>query len=56
MVIVRDLTDNAIHLAIRPWTNNENFGIVSSDILQDCKTAFDNAGVVIQPFVRDNPK
>lgn len=56
IVMVKDLTDNAIHLAIRPWTNNENFGTVSSDILQDCKTAFDNAGIVIQPFVRDNPK
>lgn len=56
MVVVKDLTDNAIHLAIRPWANNENFGAVSSDILENCKAAFDKSGIVIQPFVRDNPK
>ena len=56
IVAVKALTDNAIHLAIRPWTNNENFGAVSSDILENCKTAFDKAGISVQPFVRDNPK
>ena len=56
IVAVKALTDNAIHLAIRPWTNNENFGTVSSDILENCKAAFDNAGISVQPFVRDNPK
>jgi small conductance mechanosensitive channel len=55
-VIVRDLTDNAIHLAIRPWTKNEDFGQTSSDILENCKTAFDTKGIIIQPFVRDVSK
>jgi small conductance mechanosensitive channel len=55
-VIVRDLTDNAIHLAIRPWTKNEDFGQTSSDILENCKTAFDIKGIIIQPFVRDVSK
>ena len=56
IVLVRDLTDSAIHLAIRPWSKNEDFGQVSSDILEQCKTAFDEKGVVIQPFVRDMTK
>lgn len=56
MVTVRDLTDNAIHLAIRPWAKNDDFGQVSSDILELCKTAFDQAGIVIQPYTRENSK
>ncbi len=53
IVLVRDLTENAVHLAIRPWSKNEDFGQVSSDILEQCKTAFDEKGIVFQPFVRD---
>jgi len=56
MVAVKDLSDNAIHLAIRPWSNNEDFGEVSSDILENCKAAFDKKGIIIQPFVRENSK
>lgn len=56
IVLVKDLTDNAIHLAIRPWSKNEDFGQVSSDILEQCKTAFDEKGIAIQPFVRDITK
>lgn len=56
IVIVRDLTDNAIHLAIRPWTKNEDFSQTASDILENCKTAFDTKGIIIQPFVRDITK
>jgi small conductance mechanosensitive channel len=56
IVLVRDLTDSAIHLAIRPWSKNEDFGQVSSDILEQCKTAFDEKGITIQPFVRDVSK
>lgn len=56
LVIVKELTDNAIHLAIRPWAKNEDFGQVSSDILEHCKTSFDQKGIIIQPFVRDVSK
>ena len=52
LVAVKDLTDTAIHLAIRPWTKNEDFGTVSSDILENCKTAFEEKGISIQPYVR----
>jgi small conductance mechanosensitive channel len=44
MVVVKDLSDSAIHLAIRPWSKNEDFGEVSSDILENCKAAF--SGVI----------
>lgn len=52
MVLVRDLTDSAIHLAIRPWTKNEDFGAVSSDILENCKAAFEEKGIAIQPLTK----
>jgi small conductance mechanosensitive channel len=55
-VVVRALTDNAIQLSIRPWTKNEDFGIVTSEILENCKTAFDEAKISIQPFVSEKSK
>lgn len=55
-IAVKLLTDTAIHLAVRPWSNNIDFGLVSSDILENCKEAFDKAGIIIQPFARDSPK
>lgn len=56
IVVVKDFSDSVIHLAIRPWATNEDFGAVSSEILENCKVAFDEANIVIQLFVRDNPK
>ncbi|HLA55702.1 MAG TPA: mechanosensitive ion channel domain-containing protein [Flavobacterium sp.] len=55
-VEVRQLTDSAILLAIRPWSKNIDFGAVSSDILESCKTAFDAAGISIQPYVKEFSK
>jgi small conductance mechanosensitive channel len=55
-VSVRSLTDSAIILAIRPWSTNENYSDVSSDILENCKEAFDQAGIIIQPYVRETSK
>ncbi|MFV8341736.1 mechanosensitive ion channel family protein [Flavobacterium sp. XS2P39] len=55
-VSVKNLTDTAIQLAIRPWANNEDFGIVFSETLESCKLAFDTAGIVIQPYVRESSK
>ena len=48
-VVVTLLTDTSIQLAIRPWSKNSDFGDVCSDVLEDCKDAFDKAGIVIQP-------
>lgn len=55
-VSVKDLTDSGIKIAIRVWTKNEDFGDVSAAILEDCKTAFDNAGISIQPFLKEFSK
>ncbi|MFZ4671672.1 MAG: mechanosensitive ion channel family protein [Flavobacterium sp.] len=55
-VTVKDLSESAIHLAIKPWANNADFGDMCSDILENCKEAFDEAGIVIQPFVRESSK
>jgi small conductance mechanosensitive channel len=55
-VSVKNLTDNAIQLAVRPWANNEDFGAVFSDTLESCKLAFDAAGIVVQPYVRESSK
>lgn len=53
-VTIKSLTDNAIQLAIRPWAKNEDFGQVSSDVIENCKAAFDEAGITIQPYARGN--
>jgi small conductance mechanosensitive channel len=52
-VSVKLLTDSGIQLAIRPWANNEDFGAVFSETLENCKLAFDAAGIMIQPFVKE---
>ncbi|MGL2987356.1 mechanosensitive ion channel family protein [Flavobacterium sp. RSSA_27] len=53
-VAVKNLTDNAIQLAVRPWAKNEDFGAVFSETLENCKLAFDAAGIVIQPYIRES--
>jgi small conductance mechanosensitive channel len=53
-VSVKNLTDSAIQIAVRPWANNEDFWGVYADTLQNCKQAFDEAGIVIQPFVKES--
>lgn len=50
VVAVRELTPSAIQLAIRPWSRNEDFGDMTSEVLEACKAAFDNAGISIQPY------
>ena len=52
-IVVKNLTDSAIQIGIRPWSKNEHFAITSSDILEQCKDAFDKAGISIQPFVKE---
>ena len=48
-VVVNLLTDTHIQLAIRPWSKNSDFGDMCSDVLEECKEAFDKAGIVIRP-------
>ena len=49
-VSVKNLTDNSIQLAVRPWAKNEDFGSVVADTLENCKLAFDTAGITFQPY------
>ncbi|WP_121314938.1 mechanosensitive ion channel family protein [Flavobacterium sp. 102] len=55
-VAVRGLTDSAVQLSIRPWATNIDFSDMSSDILENCKEAFEAAGISIQPFVLETSK
>mgnify|MGYP002777091687 CR=1 FL=1 len=52
-VEVKQLTDSAIVLAVRPWAQNKDFQDVAASTLEDIKTAFDEAGISIQPFVKE---
>lgn len=52
-VVVKEITDNAILLAVRPWAKNTEFWDVYADTLENCKLAFDTAGIIIQPYVKE---
>jgi small conductance mechanosensitive channel len=55
-VVVNLLSDSAIQLAIQPWAKNVDFSQMSSDVLEECKEAFDAVGIAIQPFVKESSK
>ncbi|TBX70922.1 mechanosensitive ion channel [Flavobacterium silvisoli] len=55
-VSIRGLSDSAIQLSIKPWSKNPDFSDMCSDILENCKEAFDAAGIVVQPYVRETTK
>lgn len=56
LVFVQSLTDSAVVFAVRAWATNENFGDVSVNTLENCKTAFDKEGIKIQPYVKELSK
>jgi small conductance mechanosensitive channel len=53
-VFVKNLTDSAIQIAVRPWATNEDFWTMHAETLHNCKEALDEAGIVIQPFVTES--
>ncbi len=55
-VVVKNLTDNSIQIAVRPWAKSEDYGLVLSDTLENCKIAFDAAGIPFQPYVAELSK
>lgn len=55
-VVINLLTDSAIQLAIQPWAKNPDFSQMCSDVLEECKEAFDKAGITIQPSVKESSK
>ena len=48
-VVVKDLTDTSVHLAVRAWVNNADYSQVSSDILLQIKQQFDSIGIEFKP-------
>lgn len=46
-VVVKNLTDSTIQIAVRPWANNADFASVSADTLESCILAFKAAGIDI---------
>lgn len=55
-VIVNLLTDTTIQLAIQPWAKNDDFVQMCSEVLEESKEAFDQAGISIQTIVKEAPK
>jgi small-conductance mechanosensitive channel len=49
---VKNLTDSAIELAVRPWAKRRLW-CRFTETLENCKTAFDAAGIVIQPYLKE---
>jgi small conductance mechanosensitive channel len=52
-VAVRDISDHAINLSVRPWSKTGDFGDMTSAVLEEGKIALDEAGIYIQPFVKE---
>ena len=55
-VVVKNLTDNSIQIAVRPWAKSEDYALVLSDTLENCKIEFDAAGIPFQPHAPDLSK
>ncbi len=55
-VSVKELTDSGIKLSIRGWSANEDSSDAASDVLEQSKTAFDQSGIAMQPFMKEYSK
>lgn len=55
-VSIKQFSDNAILISVKPCATIENFNAICSDTLANCKYAFDDAGIDIQPFVMSHSK
>ena len=45
MVVVQELGDNAVELAIRPWVTTADFWNFRTDMLEQVKLRFDAEGI-----------
>ncbi|RZJ73991.1 mechanosensitive ion channel domain-containing protein [Flavobacterium sp.] len=52
-IVVRDLTDHSINLAVRSWAKTNDFSDMVAEILEEGKDAFDAAGISIQPIMKE---
>ncbi len=48
-ILVVELADSSVNLAVRPWCNSADYWAVRSDLLENVKAAFDSNGISI-PF------
>ena len=55
-VFVKNLVDNGVVISIFLWANNENFDEINRKALENCKLAFDKAGIQFQPYVQELSK
>lgn len=55
-VVVTELLDNSVRLAIRPWAKTEDYGQMVSEVLEGIKTGLQRAGIDTQPFVKETSK
>ena len=55
-VVVTSLTDHSIVIAVRPWATNADFWSMHAETLENIKASFDNAGISIQPYVKEMSK
>ncbi len=47
VIMVTDLADSSVNLAVRPWVNTADYWPVRSDLLENTKRAFDANGISI---------
>jgi small conductance mechanosensitive channel len=52
-IAVTGLVDNGVTMAVRPWAANADFWNMYSDVLEKMKFDLYQAGVEIQPFVKE---
>ncbi len=55
-IAIKELTDSGIKITICAWTKNEDFGDVSSDLLEQSMEALTNSGIAYQPCVKEISK
>ena len=52
-VVVTGLVDNGVTIAVRPWAINGDFWDMHTDILERSKSELYEAGIELQPFVKE---
>ena len=52
-VVVTGLVDNGVTIAVRPWATNGEFWDMHSDVLERAKSQLYEAGIELQPFVKE---
>lgn len=53
-IVIRDLTDSAINVAVRAWSATADYGDMVAEVLEQGKEAFETAGISIQPIVKQS--